>query len=166
MTEQELRDEFEKWAIANFNIAPELISDFKYSFTHRLIHAETAFLKGYSLAQETIAELESRIEQSVDISVVNELNETIKAKDAEIERLKSTFAGYENFQREKQLEQELQKTREHLGKAIKSAEFFMSHADCKRDSWACKCSFCRDTESSKNLREARQYFQDKDKQGE
>lgn len=66
----------------------------------------------------------------------------------------------------KQLEQELQKTREHLGKAIKSAEFFMSHADCKRDSWACKCSFCRDTESSKNLREARQYFQDKDKQGE
>lgn len=65
-----------------------------------------------------------------------------------------------------QLEQELQKTREHLGKAIKSAEFFMSHADCKRVSWACKCSFCRDTESSKNLREARQYFQDKDKQGE
>lgn len=64
------------------------------------------------------------------------------------------------------LQQELQKTREHLGKAIKSAEFFMSHADCKRDSWACKCSFCRDTESSKNLREARQYFQDKDKQGE
>lgn len=62
------------------------------------------------------------------------------------------------------LEQELQKTREHLGKAIKSAEFFMSHADCKKDSWACKCSFCRDTESSKNLRETRQYF--KDKQGE
>jgi len=73
----------------------------------------------------------------------------------------------DNLQDEnRKLEQELQKTREHLGKAIKSAEFFMSHADCKRDSWACKCSFCRDTESSKNLREARQYFQDKDKQGE
>lgn len=82
MNKQELRDEFEKWAMANFNIAPELISDFKYSFTHRLIHAETAFLKGYSLAQETI-----------------------KAKDAEIERLKSNFAGYENFQREKLQEQ-------------------------------------------------------------
>jgi hypothetical protein len=59
---------------------------------------------------------------------------------------------------------ELQATREYLGKAIKSAEFFMGHADCRKDSWACKCSFCRDTESSKNLREARQYFQDKDKE--
>lgn len=52
------------------------------------------FKKGYSLAQETI-----------------------KAKDAEIERLKSTFAGYENFQMEKQLKQELQKTREQLSES-------------------------------------------------
>lgn len=66
----------------------------------------------------------------------------------------------------KQLEKELQKTREHLGKAIKSAEFFMRHADCKKDSWVCKCSFCRDTESSKNLREARQYLQDKENKDE
>lgn len=70
----------------------------------------------------------------------------------------------DEYEKVRKLEQELQKTREHLGKAIKSAEFFMSHADCKKDSWACKCSFCRDTESSKNLRETRQYF--KDKQGE
>lgn len=61
------------------------------------------------------------------------------------------------------LKEELQSTREYLGKAIKSAEFFMGHADCRNDSWTCKCSFCRDTESSNNLREARQYFQDKQK---
>ena len=60
------------------------------------------------------------------------------------------------------LEKELQATREYLGKAIKSAEFFMSHADCRKDSWSCNCSFCRDTEASKNLREARQYFKQKD----
>lgn len=68
------------------------------------------------------------------------------------------------YEKVRKLEQELQKTREQLGKAIKSAEFFMSHADCKRDSWTCRCSFCKDTESSKNPREASQYF--KDKQGE
>lgn len=40
--------------------------------------------------------------------------------------------------------------------SIKSAEFFSRHADCKRDSWACKCEFCRDIDSSRNLRTARQ----------
>lgn len=127
MNKQELRDEFEKWAMANFNIAPELISDFKYSFTHRLIHAETAFLKGYSLAQETI-----------------------KAKDAEIERLKSTFAGYENFQREKQLEQELQKTRAQLSKAEQRI-FHAPHCVTNYERNDCDCGY-------------EQYF--KDKQGE
>lgn len=44
--------------------------------------------------QETIAELESRLEQSVDIGVVNQLNETIKAKDAEILKAREIVNGF------------------------------------------------------------------------
>lgn len=90
------------------------------------------------------------------------LEQELQKKSNMLAKVKSYFGI--SVRKNSEMRQELQKTREYLGKAIKSAEFFMSHADCKKDSWACKCSFCRDTESSKNLREARQYF--KDKQGE
>jgi predicted nuclease with TOPRIM domain len=57
-----------------------------------------------------------------------------------------------------QLEQENAKLKEMLKKAIASAEFFSKHADCTRDSWACKCEFCRNTSATIDLREAREYF--------
>jgi len=117
-------------------------------------------LCGYTLKQWTTQE---RIDQERELSLPYYVEARKKAQE-DIEFWKNEYVSHSETMCKCQ--QELQKTREHLGKAIKSAEFFMSHADCKRDSWACKCSFCRDTESSKNLREARQYFQDKDKQGE
>jgi hypothetical protein len=43
-----------------------------------------------------------------------------------------------------------------LKNAVEAGEFFSRHADCRRDTWACRCSFCKDTESSKKLRLARQ----------
>lgn len=95
--------------------------------------------------------------------------ETIKAKDAEIERLKSTFAGYENFQMEKQLKQELQKTREQLEKAediLTSLDLSETHADFCFFKMGddCKC-MDRKYYNSENLAKlARQYI--KDKQGE
>lgn len=53
-------------------------------------------------------------------------------------------------------------SRSHYDKAIKalklavtSGEFFSRHADCKRDSWSCRCEFCKDVSASKNLNEAR-----------
>ena len=55
--------------------------------------------------------------------------------------------------------EEIKTLKEQLAKAVRSAEFYQSHADCKRDSWTCRCSFCRDTESSKNLREAREFLE-------
>lgn len=80
MTEQELRDEFEHEAWCD---------------TQNNISKVCNCMMGYPLEiienlKETIAELESRLEQSVDISVVDELNETIKAKDAEI-KLQSEY---------------------------------------------------------------------------
>jgi hypothetical protein len=43
-----------------------------------------------------------------------------------------------------------------LEKSVSAGEFFSKYADCKSDSWACRCSFCKDVNSSKNLREARE----------
>lgn len=92
MTEQQIRDEFEKAFQSYKTMIISKVKSFDINSAEAYIGLDKApyregFYSGYSLSQETIAELESRIEQSVDISVVNELNETIKAKDAEIERL-------------------------------------------------------------------------------
>ena len=46
--------------------------------------------------------------------LLNNEYEKVRKLEQENQRLKSNFAGYENFQREKQLEQDLQKTREQL----------------------------------------------------
>ena len=51
---------------------------------------------------------------------------------------------------------------ELLKNTIKSAEFFMSYADCNRDTWTCRCSFCKDTENSRYLNDARNYFKEKE----
>ena len=137
MTDQELIKEFGKIELRSKDLT-ELIDQDNLS-RHDFYH----FKKGYSLAQETIAELESRLEQSVDISVVNELNETIekqkkesetldgiikyqlnqiKFKDAEIEKLKSTFAGYENFKENERQLKAIAEARELTNVALKITE--------------------------------------------
>lgn len=57
---------------------------------------------------------------------------------------------------------QLERAEEALNKAISSAEFFSRHADCRKDSWACKCEFCKNTTATKELREAREYFKEKE----
>lgn len=102
MTEQELRDEFEK--IKNdYGCIGLLNNEFKW------------FQKGYSLAQETIAEQELRIEfeheawcdtqnniskicncmMSYPLEIIENLKETIKAKDALIEKLEQKIKDIE-----------------------------------------------------------------------
>lgn len=49
---------------------------------------------------------------------------------------------------------------EALKIGVEAGEFFARHADCKRDSWSCKCSFCKDTNSSSNLRKVRQVLKE------
>ena len=60
------------------------------------------------------------------------------------------------------LKAQLERAEEALRKTINVADFFSRHADCRRDTWACKCEFCRDTTSTKNLRDAREYFKEKE----
>lgn len=59
------------------------------------------------------------------------------------------------------LKAQLEKAEEALRKTINVADFFSRHADCMRDTWSCKCEFCRDTTSTRDLREAREYFKEK-----
>lgn len=58
------------------------------------------------------------------------------------------------------LEEDNTKLVEALKIGVEAGEFFARHADCKRDSWSCKCSFCKDTNSSSNLRKARQVLKE------
>jgi hypothetical protein len=53
-------------------------------------------------------------------------------------------------------QKELQKAIDALTLAVESASFFNKFADCNRDSWACRCEFCRDTKQTKSLSMARQ----------
>lgn len=58
------------------------------------------------------------------------------------------------------LREENRKLVEALKIGVEAGEFFARHADCNRDSWSCKCSFCKDTDSSSNLRKARQVLKE------
>ena len=69
---------------------------------------------------------------------------------------------YVKFEDYEKLQAQLEKAEVSLNKAISSAELFSRHADCKKDSWACRCEFCRDTDAPKNLNEAREYFKEKE----
>lgn len=68
------------------------------------------------------------------------------------------FVLHSDFEK---LKAQLEMAESALNKAINSAEFFSRHADCRKDSWACKCEFCKNTTASKELREAREYFKEK-----
>ncbi len=59
------------------------------------------------------------------------------------------------------LEKEIASLKEQLVNAVEAGEFFSKYADCKKESWACRCSFCRDVDSSRKLREARQFLKNK-----
>jgi len=56
---------------------------------------------------------------------------------------------------------EIASLKEQLVNAVEAGEFFSKYADCKKESWACRCSFCRDVDSSRKLREARQFLKNK-----
>ncbi|MBP9763620.1 MAG: hypothetical protein KBD10_02655 [Candidatus Pacebacteria bacterium] len=56
------------------------------------------------------------------------------------------------------LQSQVDVMREALSKVIKAAEFYSSHADCKNDSWSCKCSYCRPNDHSINVSHAKKYL--------
>ena len=73
------------------------------------------------------------------------------------EDIEGEYVKFEDYEK---LQAQLERAEEALRKAISTADFFSRHADCNRNTWACKCEFCRDTTSTKNLRDAREYFKE------
>lgn len=59
-----------------------------------------------------------------------------------------------------ELKEENKKLRDALKLSVDSASFFSKFADCTKDSWACRCEFCRDTKQTKSLATARQVLKD------
>lgn len=102
--------------------------------------------------------ISKKLFEKVVNSHIDDLEMKIKAKDEVIKTLDNICSNdIRNLKQQlKETQEKLDLAVEALEKAVNSGEFFLKHADCTRDSWACKCSFCRDTYSSKNLREARE----------
>lgn len=69
---------------------------------------------------------------------------------------------YVKFEEYEKLKSQLEKAESSLNKAINAADFFSRYADCDKDTWACRCEFCRDTTTTIKLREAREYFKEKE----
>jgi len=53
------KEAFEKWCTEKFNIAPELVEEFKHTFIHKLRHTEEAWQSACEYKQKEIDELES-----------------------------------------------------------------------------------------------------------
>jgi hypothetical protein len=70
--------------------------------------------------------------------------------------LQAQNAAIELSSKLERLTKENEIMKEALLMAIDSASFFQKFADCRRDSWSCRCEFCRDTSKTKNLTRARE----------
>lgn len=64
------------------------------------------------------------------------------------------YAAFEKLKKQNEI------MREALDKVIKAADFYSSHADCKRDSWSCKCSYCKPNDHSINVSYAKKFLKD------
>ena len=53
------KEAFEKWCTEKFNIAPELVEEFKHTFIHKLRHTEEAWQSACEYKQKVIDKLES-----------------------------------------------------------------------------------------------------------
>ena len=53
------KEAFEKWCTEKFNIAPELVEEFKHTFIHKLRHTEEAWQSACEYKQKEIDELEA-----------------------------------------------------------------------------------------------------------
>lgn len=74
---------------------------------------------------------------------IEELKRELNFKNIRYSEIIDTIASLNS--NIKKLQSENKKLREALGRSLKAANFFSSHADCQRDSWACKCSFCKNS---------------------
>lgn len=55
------KEEFEKWCTEKFNIAPELVEEFKHTFIHKLRHTEEAWQSACEYKQKEVDELNQKL---------------------------------------------------------------------------------------------------------
>jgi len=67
------KEAFDKWCVEKFNIAPELIEDFRFSFTHKLIHTESAWQAALEYKEAEIIELKKKVQRNIHNSAFNGL---------------------------------------------------------------------------------------------
>lgn len=100
---------FEKWCTEKFNIAPELIEEFKHTFIHKLKHTEEAWQSACEYKQKEIDELE-------------------KEKDylyKKMENIRDIYKHSKRFQAENaQLRDEISELNKKLSSVWKEAEEF------------------------------------------
>lgn len=73
---------------------------------------------------------------------------------------KILFYVSELTKRIKELEEREKKLMGYFKKAVTSARFFCKHADCKRDSWSCKCDFCKNDLPSIDLNNCEKFLRE------
>jgi len=66
----------------------------------------------------------------------------------------------------KALEEKLESARRVIENTVKACEFFSQHADCRKDSWMCNCSFCKPNDHSKNMRLTREWLRQNERTSE
>lgn len=161
------KDAFKKWCEEKFNIAPELVEEFKHTFIHKLRHTEEAWQAACEYKQKELQE-ELLLYKEAARSEAEFVNELTSVLDLKKETIVEMQNAYETLNAHDEmliatvdkLKEENKKLVEALKIGVEAGEFFARHADCKRDSWSCKCSFCKDTNSSSNLRKARQVLKE------
>jgi hypothetical protein len=60
------KEAFEKWCVGKFNIAPELVDEFKHTFIHKLRHTGEAWEKACEYKQKEIDELKLEYDKLTD----------------------------------------------------------------------------------------------------
>jgi hypothetical protein len=86
------KEAFDKWCVEKFNIAPELIEDFRFSFTHKLIHTESAWQAALEYKEAEIIELKKKVQMNIHNSAFNGLLAENKKLREALEKIACNFS--------------------------------------------------------------------------
>jgi regulator of replication initiation timing len=145
MSAQDL-EEFEKWFYSSVLVNP--LESHKAAWQAALKYARSEGPEG-SLHQE--GELSRNMSWKESSEMMNSMASSLGKELKQYKEIAKSKVSEVN-----KLQAENKKLREALNMAIDSASFFQKFADCTKDSWSCRCEFCRDTSKTKNLARARE----------
>jgi hypothetical protein len=88
------KEAFDKWCVEKFNIAPELIEDFRFSFSHKLIHTESAWQAALEYKEAEIIELKKKVQMNTHNSAFNGLLAENKKLREALESIESQITSW------------------------------------------------------------------------